>query len=82
MLDAGVKLLLLSGGYEEKVHAVVAMVSREIIIPQKTLADHYVRAKEKLDAKQNIDLDDLDAFDRKKMNAEGGGSKSTDIRRY
>ena len=67
VLDAGVKSLVCRGGDEEKARVDMAMVSRVVIIPQKTLADHYVRAKEKLDAKRNIDLD---AFDRKKMNAE------------
>ena len=72
-----------SRGDEEKARVDMAMVSRVVIIPQKTLADHYVRAKEKLDAERNIDLV---AFDRKKMNAEGEGKAkaltSEDTRLY
>ena len=57
MIDAGVKSLLLLGGEQEKTRTDMAMVSKVIVIPRKTLPDYYARAKLKLDAECNNDLD-------------------------
>ena len=71
------------GGGELKAYSDMAMVSATIQIPRTSLLCRYNKEKEEVNDKGNNNVgDDLDAFDRTKMNVQRIGLTIPETRLY